>query len=67
MAINALCASDLGQMTRNGAQCFGIDFGLVKGVASRASKKLLEDVQRVASRASEKLLEDVKSVASRAS
>ena len=29
MAINTLCARDLGQMTRNGAQCLGIDFVLV--------------------------------------
>ena len=35
MAINALCASDLGQMTRNGAQCLGIDFVLVNDLASK--------------------------------
>ena len=35
MAINALSARDLGQMTRNGAQCLGIDFVLVNHLPSK--------------------------------
>ena len=35
MAINTLCVRDLGQMTRNGAQCLGIDFVLVNDLPSK--------------------------------